>query len=96
MKAVFYWSQKMYENDVRLAENQKTGHQWIAAFRQMPLNLTIDGKRYNERFTIEDDEPIEPFNNWGDNVLIAVVENVKVNEDGFARDEELEKRIKYK
>ena len=89
MKAVFYWSQRMYENDVLMAEVHFDA-------QMLPLNLTIDGKRYNERFTIEDDEPIEPFNRWGDNVLIAVVENVKVNEDGFARDEELEKRIKYK
>lgn len=92
MKAVFYWSQRMHENGVKLA----TGNKWIDDLRQMPLNITIDGKRFNERFTIEDDAPIEPFNKWGDNVLVAVVENVKVDKDGFTKDEELEKRIKYK
>lgn len=81
MKAVFYWSQKMHDYRVSTGTAHFT---------------SIDGKQFNDQRTIEDDEPIQPFNSWGDNVLIAVVENVKTDKDGFARDEELEKRIKYK
>lgn len=82
MKSIFYFSQKMQD---RLD----------SAFIPSLIN-TIDGKRFNETRTVEDDAPIEPFNKWGDNVLVAVVENVKVDKDGFTKDEELEKRIKYK
>ena len=68
MKSVFYFSPKM---DVIQRSNARK-------FNRRHTVCTIDGKEYNEHSTLEDDEEVKPYNGCGDNILVAIVENVPI------------------
>lgn len=65
MKSVFYFSKKMWD----YCQNSTNFP---------PTYSTIDGKQFNEHLVLADDAPVEPYNRWDDNILIAVVENVQL------------------
>lgn len=65
MKSIFYFSKKMWDC-------------CQGSTNFPPTYSTIDGKQFNEHLVLEDSAPIEPYNQWDDNILIAVVENVQL------------------
>lgn len=85
MKSVFYFSKKMWDYCQDSTNSPST-------------YATIDGEQFSEHRTVADGDPIVPYNQWDDNILVAVVENVSMSDHGTVLIDTgtLAGRIKYK